>query len=359
MPGSPRANAVKPSGRVLIADDVPASLHGLRQLLAANGYEVLTARDGEEAIEIAMRDRPDIVLTDVRMPKKDGFEVCRELRSRPATRLTPVILVTGSAETDDKIRAIDAGASDFLSKPIDTSELRVRVRSLVELKRFTDDLDSAEAVLRSLALTIEARDAHTEGHCERLANYAVALGQRLQLPEEDLLTLERGGYFHDIGKIGIPDRVLLKQGKLTAAERRIMIQHPVIGERLCGDLRVLWNVRPIVRHHHERLDGSGYPDGLSGDAIPLLAQIIAIVDVYDAITSNRPNRRALSREHAFGELLLEVKRGLHRRDLVEAFIAQRRERPMPWELAMTAPVRMTKLTRRLARRKSRAVLSSS
>jgi cyclic di-GMP phosphodiesterase len=355
MPGSIRANAVKSSGKVLVVDDVPANMHGLRQLLAAQGYDVLTAQDGEEAIDVATRERPDIVLTDIRMPKKDGFEVCRELRSREATRLTPVILVTGSAETDDKIRAIDAGASEFLSKPIDISELRVRVRSLVQLKRYTDDLDSAEAVLRSLALTIEARDSYTEGHCERLANYAVALGRRLQLPEEDLLTLERGGYFHDIGKIGIPDRVLLKRGKLTAAERRIMSQHPVIGERLCGDLRVLHNVRPIVRHHHERLDGSGYPDGLAGDAIPLLAQIIGIVDVYDAVTTNRPNRRALSREHAFGELLLETKRGLHRRDLVETFIAQRRERPMTWELAPPSPGRTTKLARRSARRRSSRV----
>ena len=222
MHGPNRSTSLKSAGTVLIVDDVPASLHGLRQLLTAHGYDVLTAQDGEEALAIATREHPDIVLTDVRMPKKDGFEVCRELRAHEQTRLTPVILVTGAAETDDKIRAIDAGASEFLSKPIDISELRVRVRSLVQLKRFTDDLDSAEAVLRSLALTIEARDAYTEGHCERLANYAVALGQRLGLAEEDLLALERGGYFHDIGKIGIPDAILLKKGKLTTAERRVM-----------------------------------------------------------------------------------------------------------------------------------------
>jgi putative two-component system response regulator len=352
LPASIRAIALKSAGTVLVVDDVPASLHGLRQLLEAHGYSVLVAQDGEEAVEIALRERPDIVLTDVRMPKKDGFEVCRELRSRETTRLTPVILVTGAAETNDKIRAIDAGASEFLSKPIDISELRVRVRSLVQLKRYTDDLDSAEAVLRSLALTIEARDAYTEGHCKRLANYAVALGQRLELPDEDLLTLERGGYFHDIGKIGIPDAVLLKRGKLTKAERQIMTQHPVIGERLCGDLRVLHNVRPIVRHHHERLDGSGYPDGLSGDGIPLVAQIIGIVDVYDAITTNRPNRPRRSREVAFEELLDEVKRGWRRRDLVEAFIAQRRERPMPWELEPAAPGPSVKRARSTKRRKS-------
>ncbi len=327
------AQVLKSAGTVLVADDVPANAIGLKQLLTALGYEVLTAQDGREALDVAARELPDIVVTDIRMPHKDGFDVCRELRAAPATRLTPVILVTGSVELDDKIRAIEAGASEFLSKPIDVSELRVRVRSLVQLKRFTDDLDSAEAVLRSMALTIEARDAYTEGHCERLANYAVALGHLLQLGEEDLLALERGGYFHDVGKIGIPDSVLLKRGRLTIAERRIMCEHPVIGERLCGNLRVLHRVRPIVRHHHERIDGSGYPDGLAGDDIPLLAQIIGIVDVYDAITTNRPNRLARSRDEAFAELLSEVKRGWRRRDLVEAFIAQRQERPMPWELA--------------------------
>ena len=347
MHGPNRSTSLKSAGTVLIVDDVPASLHGLRQLLTAHGYDVLTAQDGEEALAIATREHPDIVLTDVRMPKKDGFEVCRELRAQEQTRLTPVILVTGAAESDDKIRAIDAGASEFLSKPIDLSELRVRVRSLVQLKRFTDDLDSAEAVLRSMALTIEARDAYTEGHCERLANYAVALGQHLGLPEDDLLALERGGYFHDIGKIGIPDAILLKKGKLTAAERRIMAQHPVIGERLCGNLRVLQRVRPIVRHHHERLDGSGYPDGLAGDDVPLLAQIIGIVDVYDAITTNRPNHTARSRDEAFEELSREVARGWRRKDLVHAFIAQRRDRPMPWEVdAVPAPKKVRRAKRR-------------
>jgi putative two-component system response regulator len=342
---------VKSGGKVLVVDDVPANRHGLRDLLAAQGYDVLTAEDGEEAVSIAARELPDLVLTDIRMPKRDGFEVCRELRSAEPTRLTPVILVTGAAETDDKIRAIAAGASEFLSKPIDVSELRVRVRSLLQLKRFTDDLDSAEAVLRSLALTIEARDAYTQGHCDRLANYAVALGQLLGLEEEDLVALERGGYFHDIGKIGIPDAVLLKRGRLTTAERRIMEQHPVIGDRLCGNLRVLHRVRPIVRHHHERLDGSGYPDGLQGDAIPLTAQIIGIVDVYDAITTNRPNRAARPSEEAFSVLHGEVTRGWRRRDLVEAFIAQRRERPTPWELEARAARPPRKAARRPKKRR--------
>jgi putative two-component system response regulator len=197
------------------------------------------------------------------------------------------------------------------------------MRSLMQLKRFTDDLDSAEAVLRSLALMIEARDAYTEGHCARLAKYATELGAVLQVSEDDLLTLGRGGYFHDIGKIALPDTVLLKPGPLVPEEFELMKQHTIVGDRLCGDLRVLHRVRAIVRHHHERLDGSGYPDGLSGDAIPLVAQLIGIVDVYDAMTTTRPYRAALSSEIALAELDKEVARGWRRADLVEAFAGLR------------------------------------
>jgi len=234
------------------------------------------------------------------------------------------VLMTGMSESDDRVRAIDAGATDLLSKPIDQQELKVRMRSLMQLKHFTDDLDTAEAVLKSLALMIEARDAYTEGHCERLSRYAVEFGRHLRLGEEDLAALAKGGYFHDIGKIALPDEILRKAGPLTPEEREKMKEHPVIGDRLCGNLRSLHRVRPIVRHHHERLDGSGYPDGLRGDAVPLLAQIVGIVDVYDAITTTRPYRKAESPEAAFAQLLLEVERGWRSRQLVEAFIQTRR-----------------------------------
>ena len=190
----------------------------------------------------------------------------------------------------------------------------------MQLKHFTDDLDSAEAVLRSLALMIEARDSYTEGHCDRLARYANDLGRVLQLPADDLVALGRGGYFHDIGKIAIPDSILLKPGKLTPEEFERMKQHTVIGEKLCGDLRALHEVRPIVRHHHEHLDGSGYPDGLAGDDVPLLAQIIAIVDVFDALTTERPYRSARPCEEAFQVLTDEAMKGWRDRALVDAFV---------------------------------------
>jgi putative two-component system response regulator len=258
------------------------------------------------------------------MPVLDGFGLCRELKASPDTCLIPVVLLTGATEAQDRLRAIESGANDFLTKPIDQSELKARVRSLMQIKHITDDLDSAEAVLRSLALMIEVRDAYTEGHCQRLANYATEMGTLLGLSDDDLQALSRGGYFHDIGKIALPDAILLKPDALTREEFERVKEHPVVGDRLCGDLRALHRVRSIVRHHHERLDGSGYPDGLKGDEIPLLAQIIGIVDVYDAMTTTRPYRAARSSEEALGALAQEVDRGWRRADLVAVFSAARR-----------------------------------
>lgn len=319
-----RSPVKRQQGVILVVDDLASNLRLLEMILGQQGFQVLTAGDGEEGLSIAAREQPDLVLSDVRMPRCDGFDLCRALKSAPSTRLTPVVLMTGAAEPNDRIAAIEAGANDIVSKPIDQPELKARVRSLMELKRYTDDLDSAEAVLRSLALMIEARDTYTEGHCERLSQYAVELGLALGLPEDDLEALSRGGYFHDIGKIALPDAILLKPGALSPAEYERMKAHTTIGDRLCGDLRVLNQVRPIVRHHHERLDGSGYPDGLSGDAVPVLAQLIGIVDVYDAMTTARAYRGAEPAEAALAELEREVELGWRRRDFVEAFAATRK-----------------------------------
>jgi putative two-component system response regulator len=308
------------NGTVLVVDDERTILRLLERLLIADGYSVVTAGDGAEAMEVVGRKHPDVVLMDVRMPKLDGFHVCRHLKADAATRLIPVVLMTGATEAQDRMQAIEAGADDFLTKPIDAQELKARVRSLMRLKRHTDDLDSAEAVILSLALTVEARDPYTEGHCQRLAVYGVVLGRRLGLPDDDLVALHRGGYLHDLGKIAIPDAILLKQGPLTHAEQELMQQHPVIGDRLCGNLRALTNVRPIVRHHHERLDGSGYPDGLGGDVLPLLPQIISIVDLYDAVTTARTYRPGRPPETACEILLMEARKGWRRRDLVELFV---------------------------------------
>jgi len=323
---SPSATDITPatsgqSGRVLVVDDVEGSVRLAESVLEPVGYVVSSAGDGETALAEIHRSHPDLILLDVIMPGLDGFETCRQLKKDPATRLIPVVLVTALRDSRDRIRGIEAGADDFLSKPFNPHELRARVTSLVRIKRYTDDLESADAMILSLAMTIEARDASTNGHCQRLAAYASALGARIGLADADLAALRRGGFLHDIGKVGIPDAVLLKRGPLSPDEYKVMQSHTLIGDRLCGELRSLRAVRPIVRSHHERLDGSGYPDALKGDAIPLLAHIMGIVDVFDAMTTERPYRRPTTAAEACEELVREAKRGRHGRGLVDAFVS--------------------------------------
>jgi putative two-component system response regulator len=316
-------------GKVLVVDDLVPTVQGFKQLLELEGHVVLTATNARDALDLISHEPPDVVLTDVVMPGLTGLDLCRELKNNPVTRLIPVVLITAFSDHDDRIEGINAGADDFLSKPVNLAELRARVRSLIRLRRYTDELDSAESVIICLALTIEARDSYTEGHCERLAKYATALGAQLSLPQDDLAALFRGGFLHDIGKVGIPDAVLRKTSALTKSEFEQMKLHTVIGDRLCGQLRSLRRVRPIVRHHHERLNGTGYPDGLKGDEIPLLAQLTSLVDVYDALTTDRHYRRRWSQDEAFEVLVDEVNRGWRARNLVDEFIKLLRAEPFP------------------------------
>lgn len=305
--------------RVLVADDTESIRVLFEKLLTNEGHQVISVEDGIAALDAVRLHRPDVILLDVGMPGIDGIEVCRQLKSDPITRLTPVVLVTGLSDLSDRIKGIEAGADDFLSKPVHPHELRARVASLSRMKHLTDALDSAETAFMALALTIEARDSTTNGHCERLASHASVLGRALGLPAEDLDALHRGGYLHDVGKVGVPDSVLLKPGPLTPAEFDLMKRHPDIGDMLCAPLQSLQNVRPIIRCHHERLNGSGYPQALKGDAVPLLAQIVGIVDVYDALTSKRPYRDALSHDEAARNLRDEVWQGKFAKAHVEAF----------------------------------------
>lgn len=305
---------------VLVADDNESVRLLFQKLLAAEGYNVVSAQDGIVALDLVRLHHPDVILLDISMPGIDGIEVCRRLKDDPATRLTPVVLVTGLSELQDRIKGIEAGADDFLSKPVHPHELRARVASLSRVKHLIDALDSAEAAFMALALTIEARDPTTKGHCERLATRAVLVGRTLGLSSEDLDALHRGGYLHDVGKVGIPDSVLLKPARLTDAERALMRRHTEIGDSLCAPLQSLRHVRPIVRSHHERLDGSGYPNGLRGDEIPVLAQIVGIIDVYDAMTSHRPYRAALDPAAATRFLQQEVEQQRFLRTYVEAFL---------------------------------------
>jgi putative two-component system response regulator len=309
------------SARILVADDDPAVARLLERLLVHEGYSVEAVHDGMAVLEAVANTPPDVVLLDVVMPGLDGFEVCRRLKRDPDTRLLPIVLVTGLTDPEKRVTGLEAGADEFLTKPIDPQELLARVRSLVRLKRYTDDLDSAAAIITTLAVMIEARDGYAEGHCHRMANYARALGRRIGLEGDDLQTLHRGGFLHDIGMLAIPDAVLRKAGTLEPEEYELIKSHTVVGDRLCGNLRSLQAVRPIVRHHHERLDGSGYPDGLHGEAVPLLAQIVGLVDVYEAVTCRRPYRRARSQAEALELLRDQVNAGWRRRDLVQEFVA--------------------------------------
>ncbi len=314
-----QADARRATARVMVIDDEPGVAEVLRRLLVKEGYTVELFTGGEEALNAMPTVRPHLLLCDVNMPGMNGIEVCRRLKQDPAYRLTPVVMVTGQAQRDARLEGLEAGADDFLAKPVDPQELMVRVRSLVRIKRYTDDLDSAASIIIAMALLIEARDVNTEGHCHRMANYATALGRALDLGEEDLQALHRGGFLHDIGMLSIPDEVLRKAGPLEPEEYELMKSHTTVGDSLCGNLRSLESVRPIIRHHHERYDGSGYPDGLSGDEIPLVAQIMGLVDVYDAVTTRRPYQGPHTGQQAIDILRDQVARGWRRADLVDAF----------------------------------------
>ncbi len=306
-----------PTATILVADDNWANLELLSELLRHQGYRAICVLDGDQAFKTLVSQQIDLVLLDVMMPGRTGFDVCRTIKSNPETRLIPVVLVTGLADAGDRIQGIECGADDFLSKPVNKEELLARVRSLLRLKQFTDELESAETVLFSLALSIEAKDPYTEGHCDRLSKYSVALAERLGLPEELRVALRRAGIVHDIGKVAVPEHILLKPGPLTPEEWKVMKQHPVVGERICAPLKTFRHVLPVIRHHHEKLDGSGYPDALKGGEIPATARILQTVDIYDALTTARPYRKALSPEEAFAVMQQEVKRGWWEGSLVD------------------------------------------
>lgn len=305
--------------RILVVDDTRDNALLMRELLETRGFDVHVALSAAEAEHQVAVQPPDLILLDVVMPDKSGYEFCRELKENRETRLIPVVMITGLTDRENKIRGIEAGADEFLNKPIFAEELFARVKSLLRLKEFTDELDNAEAVLCTLALSVEARDPYTEGHCERLAEYASELGRHLGLDPDAIVALKRGGYLHDLGKIAIPDEILKKGSNLTPIEWEIMRQHPVTGERICQPLRSLRAVLPIIRHHHEHWDGSGYPDRLSGDRIPLLARVLQVVDVYDALCTVRPYKPALSHQQAYETMVREAERGLWDRQLVSAF----------------------------------------
>jgi putative two-component system response regulator len=306
---------------ILVVDDHRLNAELLREMLATRGYHASVVSSAAAAEEQIRRAAPDLILLDVIMPGKTGYELCRELKDDPDTRLIPIVMITGLNAHEDRLKAIEAGADDFLSKPVSPEELFARVKSLLKLKEFTDELETAESVLCTLGRSVEARDPYTEGHCERLARNASDLGRYLDLDEESIVALRRGGYLHDLGKIAVPDEILKKGSNLTPAEWDIMKQHPITGETICRPLKSLRLVLPIIRHHHEHSDGSGYPDGLKDSEIPLLPRILQVVDIYDALRTARPYKPALPHEQAAITMHQEAQAGLWDDDLVGEFFS--------------------------------------
>jgi putative two-component system response regulator len=314
---------MEPTGRrILVVDDDPSVGAALEQILRMEGYRVSRAWNGKAALESVATTRPDLILLDVRMPGVSGFEVCRQIKSDPATSLLPIVIVTGETEFEARMQAWDAGADDFLSKPFHPLEVIARARSLLRTKTLVDELDCAQSVLFALARTLEAKSRYTQGHSERVTAHALALAERAGLPVAERETLRRGSLLHDIGKISTPDNILDKPARLSPAEYQIVKQHPLEGVRIVEPLRSVKEVIPYIRWHHERMDGQGYPDGLFGGSVPLGVRVLAVADVYDALASARPYRPALPVNECLEILRNDAKTGGLDPELVKAFCSQ-------------------------------------
>ena len=312
--------ALSDQATILMVEDDPQVRHVLGELLGSLGHRILPAESAEKALELLNVVAPDLILTDVHLGAMNGIELCTRLKADPRYEFTPVVILTAVSDLEARVAGLAAGADDFFPKPVDFVELRTRVSALLRVKLLLDQLERAEGVITTLALTIEARDTYTSGHCDRLSRYAVAVGQALGVDQAALRALRLGGYLHDLGKIAVPDGILLKPGPLDAAERERIRAHPGAGADLVVGLRSLEGVRPIMRHHHEKWDGSGYPDGLKGEGIPLGARIIAVADVYDALHTRRPYKPAFSHAEAMAILLRETEAGYWDPRVVTTFL---------------------------------------
>lgn len=286
------------SPSVLVVDDIDANLELLEAVFKRAGYTVHMALGGGPALEICNSYSIDIAILDVMMPGINGFELCRKLKSLTDKYFFPVILLTALNDKKSRITGIECGADDFISKPFDVPELLTKVSSLLKLKELHEELDHSENIIFSLIAAMETRDFYTKGHSTRVGELAKEFGMFLGFPEKDWGLLRKAGLLHDIGKIGLSEKVLNKPGILTVDEKKIINKHPLIGESICRPLLSMQGVLPAIRSHHERWDGSGFPDALSGDNIPLAARILAILDSYDAMVSIRPYRHQRTVERA-------------------------------------------------------------
>ena len=308
------------SPAILVIEDEPGVRSLLVDYLKNLGYRSRAAADGVEGLASVRAEMPDLILCDCMMPNMDGMAVLEQLKADPKTRLVPIVMLTGNADLKTKVRALARGVDGFLTKPPEPVEMEVLLKNLLRTKAFTDELVNAETVLFSLAEGVEAKDPYTGSHCKRLSAHSVMLGEALKASAEDLVVLRRAGVLHDLGKIGIPDRILLKPGPLTPEEWVIMKEHPAKGERICKPMRSMGPVLPIIRHHHEHWNGNGYPDGLKGEAIPFTARVFQVLDAHDALRTRRPYKPPFSKEETFRILEKETGEGKWDPRVMEAFL---------------------------------------
>ena len=338
---------------ILIVDDIELNRRLLKAMLKAGSYRILEAKRPSVAMAILDHEKVDLVVVDLIMPEMSGPDFCRRLKTNARTQLIPILMTTSVQGVENEIAGIDSGADEFLIKPLQPMVVRARIRAMLRNKALVDSLEEAETILFALAQSVEHRDKYTGLHCERLATYGIALGQALGLHRQDQLALYRGGYLHDIGKISIPDGILFKRGLLTEQEWEVMRLHTIRGEEICRPMKTLAPVLPIIRSHHERWDGSGYPDGLAGEEIPLLARILQVADIYDALTTARPYKPAFTHQHATEIMLEEARRGWRDPELVPLFadIMQRGQDSGsgPWHGSLAMQESLENMWRELAK----------
>lgn len=323
----PSGNLDYRNSSILVVDDLPFNLELMESILYREGYKVLTAPNAQEALEIFGKTPVDLAILDVMMPGMNGFDLCKKLKGMSGRRFFPVVLVTALSELQDKITGLEAGADDFLTKPFHTIELITKIRSLLRLGKLQSELDHSEDIIMTLAIAIEARDPYTKGHSERVGKLSVEFGSFIGLSDGDRNALFKAGVLHDIGKIGIDDYILHKKGNLSEGEMQIVKEHVLIGENICAPLHSARHILPVIRHHHERWDGTGFPDGLESEEIPFFARIIAITDTFDAMVSMRPYRAPFSVDEAVCRMANEKATGQWDPQLIGKFLEMMQKRP--------------------------------
>lgn len=310
----------KETPSILVVDDLPSNLELMEAIFTKEGFRVYTALSADSAVRIFEQNSIDLAVLDVMMPGVDGFTLCSKLKDISGKRFFPVILLTALSDKKSRIKGIESGADDFISKPFDTSELLIKIKSLLKLKSLQEELDHSENIILTLAIAMEARDPYTKGHSKRVSKLAVEFATFLGLSEKEREEMKKAGILHDIGKICLSESLLRKPGPLSEEEIDMIKRHTILGEEICRPLVSMRKILPAIRHHHERWDGKGFPDGLRGEEIPLMARILSIIDSFDAMVSVRPYRERRSAKVALETMRTEINDGQWDRELLKYFI---------------------------------------